>query len=490
VGTALAAIDTDVATLLRDLPQDATLLVAGVSDAQTGVGHLHVAMASGPSFGAGLLTSGSTGRSGVVQLIDMAPTILQLTGATAPPAMLGAPWRTVAGTASPVAHQVSGFVDLDRRSLIQRENSWYYPAVVAVALLFVALTLVAWRRGRTGLLRPLGAVVAAVPVAGYLAQLVPWWRAGTWPIAALTAGVAVLLGLAAAAVPWARRSPWGTAALVGGATALVVVADAATGSPLSLDAPFADNPIIAGRFHGIGNVAFALLGAGTLVVAAVAAAGRPPRRAALTVVGLGAVAVVVDGLPTLGDDFGGVLTLVPAVAVLAFVVSGIRVSGRHVLAVVAAAVVLTLGLAVYDYSRPATMRTHLGRFVAQVLDGSAWAVVHRKLDTALSTITGGWPRWIVLGWIVLAVVAWLGHRSGRLRPAAGVDVRTARGLLAALVVLGLLGAAVNDSGAEVTAFVGYLAVPLLVPLLAPERAPARPPAPAQRSADAAGSGRP
>jgi hypothetical protein len=263
---------------------------------------------------------------------------------------------------------------------------------------------------------------------------------------------------------------------VGGATALVIVADAATGSPLSLDAPFADDPIVAGRFHGIGNVAFALLGAGTLLLAAALAAGRRPARAAATVLGLGALAVVVDGLPALGDDLGGVLALLPAVAVLALAVSRLRVSARHAVAVVTATVAATAGFALYDHSRPAAERTHLGRFVGQLADGGAWAVVRRKLDSSLSTVTGGWPRWIVLGWVVLAVAAWLWHRRGRLRVPAGLDRRTAGGLLAALLVLGLLGAALNDSGLTVTAFTGYLAAPLLVPLLepAPDRTPAAP----------------
>jgi hypothetical protein len=271
-----------------------------------------------------------------------------------------------------------------------------------------------------------------------------------------------------------RTARWGTAAVVGGGTALVVLADAATGSPLSLDAVFADNPIVAGRFHGTGNVAFALLGAGTLLLSAALSADRPPRRAAATVAALGGLAVLVDGLPILGDDFGGVLALVPAVAVLALTVARTRVTVRHLAAVAAAAVVVTAAFAFYDYSRPASRRTHLGRFVGQLGDGSAVSVVRRKLDTSLGTFTGGWGRWIVLIWAVLAVVAWIAFRRGLVRMAADVDPRAARGLLAALVVLAFLGAGLNDSGAEIPAFAFYLALPLLVPLLEPVPRSARP----------------
>ena len=468
VRAALAAIDDRVGTVLQELPENASLLVAGVSDAD-GAAHLHVAMATGPSFGAGQLTSASTGRAGVVQLIDVGPTILWLSGVPVPSAMLGQHWSTVPAPGTSTAEQVSAFVDLDRRSGTVIEASlWYYPAIAWTAFLYVAVVLIVWwRRWSTGFLRPLSAVVAAVPVGSFLAQLVPWWRAGTWPLAPLTAGFAAGLGMVAAFSPWARRTRWHTAAVVAAVTAAVIVADAATGSPLSLDGPFADNPIIAGRFHGVGNVAFALLGAGTLIAAAAIAAGRGPRRAAAAVFGLGAGAVAVDGLPALGDDFGGVLALLPAVAVLGLVVSRVRLDWRHVLAVLAATVVTAAGFALYDYSRPPALRTHLGRFVGQIADGSAGAVIGRKLDASLATVTDGLPRWIVVGWIVLAVAAALGRRRGRLRVVASVDSRTAGGLLAALLVLAVLGAALNDSGLAIVAFAFYLAAPLLVLLVEP-----------------------
>jgi hypothetical protein len=333
---------------------------------------------------------------------------------------------------------------------------------------------VAWRRRRTPFLRPLGAVVAAVPIAGYLMQLVPWWRAGAWPMAPLTLGIALVIGGFAAWLPWARRGCWRTAGIVAGFTAAVVTLDAVTGSPLSLDGPFADNPIVAGRFHGLGNVAFALLGSGTLVLAAALAGRLRAPRAGALVLALGLCAVFVDGYPRLGDDFGGVPALLAAVAVLALRMARVPIRWRHAFAVVGAIVVVVAGFAVYDYSRPAAERTHLGRFVAQVADGSAETVVLRKLHASVGTITGGWGRYILLGWVVLAVVAYVLQRRGRLRPPSAADRHTAGALLAALVVLGAVGAALNDSGLEIPAFVFFLAAPLLVPLVEPVRQPVLP----------------
>lgn len=467
VRAALTVIDDSLAQVLQQLPENASLLVAGISDDAGGVARLHVAMASGPAFPPGLLTSASTGRTGVVQLIDVAPTILWLTDTDVPSSMLGVHWQSVPGGRASTAEQVADFVDLDHRSatVLAAVSAWYYPVIAWTVALFVLITLLAWRRGRNGLLRPVGAVVASLPVASYLMQLVPWWRAGSWPMGPLTLAIAAVIGAIAAFAPWLRDGIWRTAAFVGGLTAAVVALDAATGSPLSLDGPFADNPIIAGRFHGIGNVAFSLLGAGTLIFAAAVSTRLAPRRAGVLVAVLGLLAVVVDGYPGLGDDFGGVLALLPAVAVLALTVSRVRVSWRHVAAVLAAAVVATASFAAYDYSRPASDRTHLGRFVAQLADGTAETVVLRKLHTSLNSFMWGFGRWIVVCWLVLALVVYLGHRRGRLRLRPEVDRRTAGGLLAALAVLAGLGSALNDSGLEVTAFTFFVAAPLLVPLL-------------------------
>ena len=468
VDAAVAAVDSRVHDILAAAPPGATVLVVGVSDAETGSGHLHVAMAAGPTYPTGWLTSASTGRDRVVQLIDVAPTVLWLEGVPVPSQMLGQHWAGISAPGATAGQRASYLARLDERSrTVMAAAKWSNPFVLYVAVAFVVATLAAWRTRRTSLVLRAGAFVAAIPAASWLAQAVPWWRSGTWPLVPLIATFAGVISLPALLVPWIRHDHWRVAGYVGGVSAAVIVADAAAGSPLSLDAPFGDNPIIAGRFHGIGNIAFAVLGAGTLLLAAAVAAHLRARPATIAVLGIGAVAVLVDGHPALGDDFGGVLGLLPAVAVLALAVSGVRISLRHALAILAATLATATAFALLDFSRPPAERTHLGRFVGQVVDGTAGPVVHRKLNSSLATFTGGWPRWIVLTWVVLLLVAYIGTRRGWLRRRPAAHDRAAGGLGLALVVLSVLGAALNDSGLAITAFACYVAVPLLVPLVRP-----------------------
>src|SRR5206468_651901 len=154
-----------------------------------------------------------------------------------------------------------------------------------------------------------------------------------------------------------------------------------------LASPLGDNPLVAGRFHGMGNIDFGLTMACVLLVAAVVATGwRDRRRAAALVAGLCLAAIVIDGLPRFGDDIGGVVAMLPATALLVALVAGARVTVPRVVVVAVAAVAFGVGVALLDYTRPGTQQTHAGRFVGQVLHGGAWQVVHRKLDAVLASV--------------------------------------------------------------------------------------------------------
>jgi hypothetical protein len=176
-------------------------------------------------------------------------------------------------------------------------------------------------------------------------------------------------------------------------------------------------------------------------------AARRSRRAAVVIVAVGGlVAVVVDGAPSLGDDIGGVVTLVPALAVLLAVLLGVRVTWPRVLAVVAGAVVVAAALGLVDYARPQARQTHAGRFVGDVLHGRAWTTVHRKADAVIDSLATPAVALLVVGVVVLAVLVW--RRRLRLPLAAGPELGAPT---AAIAVLAVVGSLLNDSGIFVAA---------------------------------------
>ena len=161
---------------------------------------------------------------------------------------------------------------------------------------------------------------AAFPVSSYLVNLVPWWSA-PFPQAALLGGV-LLADAAVVAValagPW-RRDILAPTTIVAAITTVVLFADLCTGSHLQMNSPTGYTPIVAGRFYGLGNIAFATFATGVLMTAAGIAHhllghGRRTWAVAVSLV-LGTAALFAIGWPGLGTDFGGVLALVPGLAV-------------------------------------------------------------------------------------------------------------------------------------------------------------------------------
>jgi hypothetical protein len=333
-------------------------------------------------------------------------------------------------------------------------------------------------------LRTVSLAAAALPVATYLANLVPW-EAGGAPVAALVAAV-VVADIAVVAVallgPWRRRM-LGPPVVVLVVTLGTLVADVLTGSTLELNGLLGYDPIVAGRFTGYGNLSFGLLSVSALLLTAAAATalGRrvgPARSSRVTggvVVIVGSVTVGVIGAPALGRDFGGVLAALPGFLVLAMLLAHLRVTVLRLSAVLAAAVVAVGAVAVLDWSGPADERSHLGRFVEQLLTGEAWTVVSRKAEANLAILLGSALAWMLP--VALVAAIWLVRPSGLLRGAraaehpgpgglSGGDLAVLRSALVASALSLTLGAAVNDSGVALPATAAALLVPLLVWLAA------------------------
>jgi hypothetical protein len=242
--------------------------------------------------------------------------------------------------------------------------------------------------------------------------------------------------------------------------------DIATGARLQVNSLLGYSPLTAARFFGIGNPAFAVLAAATLLAAALHLQYAPRRREAwVAVAGFLLLLVVVDGAPSLGSDVGGIITLVPVVGLALVAFSGRRISWRTLL-VVAGILVAVLGAAtVIDLLRPPEARTHLGRVVTDVghAGGSSFVTtVARKMATNLRVFQATVWSWLVpiIGAFLLYLLVWE-RRLGRLLP-RGSPLRI--GVIAALGA-GILGFAVNDSGVIITALV-YLYLGPYLTLLA------------------------
>jgi hypothetical protein len=257
---------------------------------------------------------------------------------------------------------------------------------------------------------------------------------------------------------------------------VILLVDGVLGTPLQFGSMFTDGPVIGGRFYGFGNSTFATLAVAALVMAGWAAQKlihRSRKQAALAVLAIGGAAVVVDGKPGWGTDFGGIIALTPAVLLLAWLTWRGSISWRALLGVCAAGFLAVSGVAYLDYLRPEDQRSHFGTFVARLLDGDVGDIIIRKLDMAVQFFNGpaGWAMLVV---VVLAMLATVLPDKVPFEPYRRFyDSRPmVRPTLLALSICGLVGMLLNDAGVALPAIMAGFTVPLLVAHLVASRQPA------------------
>ncbi len=485
----VAAVDARVAAVLRAAPSGADVLLASLADAGV-TERLRLVAVSGPRFGAGTLESASTRQQGLVQLADLTPTILEHLGIPRPPSLGGAPLRFVPSDGNSehsALERLGALLDQDQSS--HEVHALVEPFFYGWALLQIALYLLAavlWRRGwgsmprhgsssmqqrraLLGITRGVATVAATVPVSTFLANLLPWWRFSV-PLVSVVASVAAFAAALSMLVllgPW-RRSLFGPLVVVSVLTMAVLAADVMTGSRLQLSSLLGLQPVIGGRFYGMGNVTFALFATATLLLCT--AVGnhliplQRPRVAAAAVGAIGLAAVIIDASPSWGSDLGGPPALLPGVILLVLTILQIKLTWRRWLAIGGGTGAFVVVLSLLDWLRPAESRSHLGRFVQTTFDGGAWSIITRKLDQNVSLLLANPLSLLIpVGLAMLAyVLARPASRAARpLRPSFE-RVRLLRPGLTAILVMWVIGFALNDSGTAIPAVGAALAIPLVI----------------------------
>jgi hypothetical protein len=446
-----------------DLDRDLVLLVAPAAP-RTGE-ELTVAVMAGAGVEPGRAGSATTRRTGLVTLTDVAPTVLNALGLERPAAMVGSPF--VSTGKDPVVAEDAGWLATFNRRAVFRDGAVtpIAGAFVAFQLLTYALAALAIARRRARLREIAGflaLVTLAYPPFVFLSALVPYERLSVAGyMAALFACSAGLAWLARAA---ARRAPLWLPLVLIGFTVSVLLLDVMTGGHLQLNTVFGYSPIVAGRFTGFGNQAFALLSMGGIVLATGVwgrLAGRGLGRTGLAIAtGVLLVAIVADGHPALGADVGGVLALVPAAAVVVLLLSGARLRLRRWLLVGALTLVVLSVFALVDAARPAESQTHSGRLIERVHDGGGGellTVVQRKAGANLHMVlSSAWSLIIPLAMACLTLLTW---RQPPLLRALQQQAPGFRACAVGGIFAGALGFAANDSGVAVLAMMLGVALP-------------------------------
>ncbi|EAQ00878.1 hypothetical protein JNB_11904 [Janibacter sp. HTCC2649] len=478
----ISAIDKKVGDIINAAPGGADFIVASLSDAGV-TERLRLAVARGPHYGPGQLNAPSTRQPGLIQAQDLPITLMSITGITIPGNLGG---TTLTSDPAPdnsekrAADRLQKLVDYD---LASHEVHSLVPPFFSVfaygQLVIYLLVLLVWkgkiggpdtRRRVLGIVRIIAVAAASVPASTFLANLLPWWRFPI-PMVSIVASVGIFVALIAYA---ALRGPWGRAALgslafVSAVTVAVLAGDILTGSRLQQSSLMGLQPVVGGRFYGMGNVTFALFATSSILLATAVSSylvsHRRPRVAAAVVLVIGVGTVIIDGAPFWGADGGGPPAFIPGIAYLILSILGLRMTWQRIALIGLGSVGLFFAVAGLDWLRPADDRSHLGRFIQAIIDGNALDIVIRKGQQNWSILTGNAPLTLLVPAALLFVIyvlarptSWGSRGLGK----ATEKAPTLRAGLVALVITLTVGFLINDSGTAIPAVGATVAVPLIV----------------------------
>ena len=423
------------------------------------------ALLAGAGSPAGGVSSETTRRQGVVSNVDVAPTVLEFLGVDTPGAMLGSP-ITVTGEPP---------TDLHRRYLEWREVVGPVGLIalgLALVSLFAGLVLIFGARRHTP--RVWGAVaVAALASVALLVTLVPASLLPTfaWPVVLFT------LGVGAGILTWTGLRLGGGSAtrplvVIALAGLAIVVVDVALGWRSGTTPLLGGSALDGVRFFGLGNPQAGIVLGGAVLGAARL---RPPAGVALMV-----AASVFAGLPFLGADVGGAVTL----AVAAALWYGIERWGRlgwRTWVLGAAAALVAVGAVVVTHRLLPPGETHVSRAVTEP-DGvlGAVEVFWDRLLLNLRSTSEVPAAWLAVAglpvWLAIAL-----RPPAALSPSLQADARWQRAVVV-LATCGIVGYVLNDTfGMAGITFV-FVSAAVVFPALAARSRRLREPVPPREKA--------
>jgi hypothetical protein len=465
--------DNQLARVLAARPERSLVIVAGLSDTDPS-SRLHVAVADGPGWDGGWLTSPSTGRDGYVQLVDLAPTALAALGRPPPERLfVGQPASAAPGRPTDLPDAVTFPTDADREAGAGRTvATWFFGllalAQFALAAAVVPLLLRARRqadggpspkrrvRGVVELL--LVAASLAIPAA-LVADAVPWWRSAAPGLvfAAVTVVVLALGTLAVRLAPSYGRT-LGPLSVVAPAAALVVGVDLFTGARLQLNGVAGYSALEGNRYAGVGTVGLGVFLSGVLLGAGLLAqrVPRPWRPTVMAVVG--GVGVLLVGSPFLGADPIGAVALTAGVSIATAICTGGWVSLGRLAGATVAGLLVTVGFAVIDLRRPEAERGSLGRILQDLADGTGGVALHR---TGVSNVEALLSSPLTVLALVGAALVWFAllRDWGGLKRAYGL-YPAVRAALLGIAVASVLGGVLAGSALDLAGAAAAVTVPL------------------------------
>jgi len=465
---AIQSCDSLVGNLVKhlDLEKDRIYIISPTSIASTL--ELTVFIAAGKGIEPGYAKSAITRRSAMVSLSDIAPSILDFFEVRAPSSMT--PTLVEYNPSSDTLLQKQNrLIEVNQQSLI-RDKSFNLVATFFVVSVFVIalFSLLAFKKYPKLKTIVQGALLfsMAMPTVSFL--LLAFMVKLETPFLILIAFVGLSAAYAFALHLLATKVEYVKVVLaIFLLNILMLIGDIYLSGELQLNSLFGYSAITGGRFAGFGNLAFSIVTISAIGVVAMVKelykAKQDTKYVNLALMGFLALVLISVGSPYAGSDVGGVLALTPAIVLTALMLYEKQITIKSFfLASLVTFVVISL-FSLLDLSRPVSQRTHLGRFIEDLLSGDWVTVIERKLVSSFNILTNSVIASVVI-FITLCVFAIFSHPEKHIRQitkqSEGIKYLVYPGMLAAL-----LGMLVNDSGVAIPGMmfaIGFPAAMILI----------------------------
>jgi len=411
-------------------------------------------VAAGKGVPKGYATSASTRHVGSVTLVDLAPSILDSYSISIPKEMGKTlfDWEASSDTDQ---QRKDILIDMNQGALAREKAIGPTTLVlVLLAITSILLSIVALTRGGRWkfVATSLVFLTSFYPTTTYLLR--PLYLSLQIPTGLIAVVLAVCaLGAALSMLVLKKFGVIYAVLVVAIYNMSVHFVDIIFGGKLQFNSAFGHSPIIAGRFSGFSNQAFAIIAISMVLIVGMVyelAKSKPKKtrnKVNFALLGFMIAVLFVDAAPFLGSDVGGILALVPTIFVVSMLIFEKRIGIKTIFASGVATLVALTGFALIDLARPVSKRTHLGRFAESVVNGEAGVTIERKLAASLRTFHSSLWVFILLAFVSFCIFLFVLHKDllrETFKRFPGFRIFAISG-----AVVAVLGMALNDSGVSI-----------------------------------------
>ncbi|MFN8015923.1 MAG: hypothetical protein U0R17_04880 [Acidimicrobiia bacterium] len=424
---------------------------------------LNLFVAAGKDISPGYATSGLSRRNSIVALGDIAPSILKFFSIE-PPESMASTLLAYDKSSDSYKEKEHHLINVNKKALL-RDETFEKFAVTFILTVFLTVVFSVFVFIKLFKLRSyakyLCLLCAVMPLATFFVSPFMLLIGNPTLIWAAFLLISIMLSL----ILYLLLKKYRPVNIIFGiSTAYVslMILDILSGANMQLNSLLGYSAIVAGRFAGIGNMSFSILAVASIIfVASARKIFSNVNQIKLNVLLIFFLLLVlfVDGAPNFGSDVGGVLAIVPTSCFIGFKIFNKKINLKYVTIALVITLTTITAFSLFDFKRPLSERSHLGRFVSVLIQGNAGVVIERKIYANFHILTNSVFASVIVLTTIFLLVLFLRPEQFVKKMSNSDDTFSL--IVYASLIAGVLGMFLNDSGVAIPGMMISIAVPAL-----------------------------